>query len=205
MCRREKKGNCSHKRTTILADLEASVKAADPYHRSAFRALAESTGIATTTLRRLVEAKKIRRRTSRVKPMLTDKHKAERFFVTQVNRRYYLLQDEDFPVRKCQSKRHITKFMFLTAVARSHFCGKCEGMLDGKIAKDVYRQYHIEHVIPNFLTSLQLQTADEERHFVQLGHLLDIRAQAPELLDIHHNVLAVSLMQLKELIAQPLL
>ncbi|ETW05263.1 hypothetical protein H310_04227 [Aphanomyces invadans] len=58
--------------------VEAAVKAADPYHRSTFRALAESTGIASTMLWRLVRAKTIRRRTSRAKPMLTDKHKAER-------------------------------------------------------------------------------------------------------------------------------
>ncbi|ETV89771.1 hypothetical protein H310_15400, partial [Aphanomyces invadans] len=31
-------GNCGRKRTTTLADVKASVKAADPYHRSTFRA-----------------------------------------------------------------------------------------------------------------------------------------------------------------------
>ncbi|ETV90098.1 hypothetical protein H310_15071 [Aphanomyces invadans] len=90
-----KKGNCRLKRTTALADVEAAAKATDPYHRWTFRALAESTGFASTRWR-LVKAKNIRRRTSCVKPMLTDKHKTKRkgFFATQVNRRHYLWHGE---------------------------------------------------------------------------------------------------------------
>ncbi|ETV98932.1 hypothetical protein H310_08419 [Aphanomyces invadans] len=54
-----KKGNCGRKRTTTLADVKASVKAADPYHRSTLRAGRVHMYIASTTLWRLVKTKKI--------------------------------------------------------------------------------------------------------------------------------------------------
>jgi hypothetical protein len=40
------------------------------------------------------------------------------FYVTEVKKRFYLLPDEDIPYRPLKHKSHITKVMFLAAVAR---------------------------------------------------------------------------------------
>ena len=55
------------------------------------------------------------------------------FYLTKDAEHYYLAPDEDDPYRTCQSKRFITKVMFLTAVARPRFndVGKCT--FNGKI------------------------------------------------------------------------
>jgi hypothetical protein len=54
------------------------------------------------------------------------------FYITQINKRYYLTADEPKPKRNCKHKSHITKVMFLCAVARPRFAGDtCT--FDGKI------------------------------------------------------------------------
>ena len=54
------------------------------------------------------------------------------FYITLVDRTYYLCNDEEAPVRTVQHKSHIQKIMFLTAVARPRFAGHtCS--FDGKI------------------------------------------------------------------------
>ncbi|ETV96342.1 hypothetical protein H310_10503 [Aphanomyces invadans] len=57
------------------------------------------------------------------------------FYITQVNRRFYLWHDEAVPQRKAQSKWHITKVMFLCAVARPRprHDSKRHAMWDGKV------------------------------------------------------------------------
>jgi hypothetical protein len=40
------------------------------------------------------------------------------FYVTEARKRFYLLPDEDIPYRPLKHKSHITKVMFLAAVAR---------------------------------------------------------------------------------------
>ncbi|KAF0685549.1 Aste57867_22590 [Aphanomyces stellatus] len=102
----------------------------------------------------------------------------QKVVLTLINRRYYLWHDEAVPVRKCSSKRHIIKVMFLTAVARPRYDYKSRTMWDGKIGmwpfvsvvpaqrksknrdrgmpvttpvtvtKPVYREYLLKHVIP---------------------------------------------------------
>ncbi|ETV84741.1 hypothetical protein H257_03846 [Aphanomyces astaci] len=54
------------------------------------------------------------------------------FYITQVNRRFYLWHDEP-PQRKAQSKRHITKIMFLCAVARPRHDSAHRKIWDGKV------------------------------------------------------------------------
>ncbi|ETW09005.1 hypothetical protein H310_01476 [Aphanomyces invadans] len=135
-----------------------------PHHlRCNFHSLESPTGIPKTTLRRLLKAKKLRRTTNRLKPMLTADHRLARynfaksfmragqlgtrrwhdmmgivhideklFYITQVNRRFYLWHDEAVPQRKAQSKRHITKVMFLCAVARPRHDSQRHAMWDGK-------------------------------------------------------------------------
>ncbi|ETV66062.1 hypothetical protein H257_17391 [Aphanomyces astaci] len=195
--------------TLDCASLEARVKAQTAFSRSTFRALAAVTGVSKTTLWRLVKSKAMKRCTSRLKPMLTQKHKHVRlvysktflrrhpngtlywhdmldyvhkdekwFYMTKVNRQYYLWSDEDVPARKCQSKNHIIKVMFLTAVARPRYDSTKRTHWDGKIgtwaftstrqalrnsrnckrgddvvepttvSREVYRDYLVNKVIP---------------------------------------------------------
>ncbi|RHY70159.1 hypothetical protein DYB34_008636 [Aphanomyces astaci] len=116
-------------------------------------------GIPKTSLWNLLQANKLRRRTTRVKPMLSVKQKSDRFkfvkkfvqaghgwswtmcthldekwfYITQFNRRFYLWHDEPIPQRKVQSKRHITKVTFLCAVTRPRFDFGRRVIWDGKI------------------------------------------------------------------------
>ncbi|KAF0702842.1 hypothetical protein AaE_015683, partial [Aphanomyces astaci] len=204
-----KKGRSGRRPKRTLDEVESAVKSVPPHLRKTFASLAASSGIPPTTLWRVLQTKKLQRRTSRLKPMVTDKHKADRvefvrsfvrptsdgqmrwddmhnrvhidekwFYLTLVNRRYYLWHDEAVPVRKCTSKRHIIKVMFLTAVARPRFDYTTRTMWDGKIGmwpfvsvvparrksknrdrgtpvttpvtvtKPVYRDYLLTHVIP---------------------------------------------------------
>ena len=54
------------------------------------------------------------------------------FYMTKEAEKYYLLPDEEDPQRYCQSKRFVSKVMFMTATARPRFdmlrnhdfCGK---------------------------------------------------------------------------------
>ncbi|OMO72576.1 Transposase, Tc1-like protein [Corchorus olitorius] len=100
------------------------------------------------------------------------------FFMTRESERYYLLPEEDEPVRTCKSKRFITKVMFLAAVARPRFDESGNVKFSGKIGifpfvhkepakrksknriagtmetkpmlvtKDVTRAYMIEKILP---------------------------------------------------------
>jgi len=55
------------------------------------------------------------------------------FFVTQIKRRYYVYDDEEVAARSVQSKSHITKVMFLAAVARPRYDAHRRCLFDGKI------------------------------------------------------------------------
>ncbi|KAF0730141.1 hypothetical protein AaE_009321 [Aphanomyces astaci] len=207
---RRKKGHSGRPRKRSVQQIEAAIKSAAPHLRMTLATLSTATGIPPTTLWRLLQTKKLRRRISRIKPMMTDKHKTDRvsfarsfvrstasgqlrwhdmmdrvhidekwFYVTLINRRYYLWHDEDVPIRRCTSKRHIIKVMFLTAVARPRYDAGKKEMWDGKIGtwpfvsmvaakrksknrergtmvttpltvtKPIYRQFLVDNVIPS--------------------------------------------------------
>ncbi|XP_023756014.1 uncharacterized protein LOC111904485 [Lactuca sativa] len=55
------------------------------------------------------------------------------FYMSKPSRRYYLVPDEDEPLRTCQSKKFITKVMFLAAVARPRFDASGNEVFSGKI------------------------------------------------------------------------
>ncbi|XP_074290123.1 uncharacterized protein LOC141616863 [Silene latifolia] len=55
------------------------------------------------------------------------------FYLTRVTTRYYLLPNEEKPHRTCQSKRFITKVMFMAAVARPRYDEDGVVLFDGKI------------------------------------------------------------------------
>lgn len=100
------------------------------------------------------------------------------YYMTKKGRKYYLLPEEDDPVRAVQNKNSIGKVMFLTAVARPKYDGQGNLIFSGKLGvwafvkvvpaarksqnrergtletksiiviRDVMRQYLIEKVIP---------------------------------------------------------
>lgn len=57
------------------------------------------------------------------------------FYLTEESARFYLDPEEEHPLRTTQSKKFITKIMFLAAVARprDHPWGEPMGPFDGKI------------------------------------------------------------------------
>ncbi|KAI3665034.1 hypothetical protein L6452_43650 [Arctium lappa] len=55
------------------------------------------------------------------------------FYMSKSSKRYYLLPDEDEPLRTCKSKKFITKVMFLAAVARPRFDALGNEVFSGKI------------------------------------------------------------------------
>ncbi|XP_074291348.1 uncharacterized protein LOC141618139 [Silene latifolia] len=55
------------------------------------------------------------------------------FYITRTTERYYIIPEEDVPYRACQSKRFITKVMFMCAVTRPVYGDNGEMIFDGKI------------------------------------------------------------------------
>ncbi|KAJ0028852.1 hypothetical protein Pint_35022 [Pistacia integerrima] len=55
------------------------------------------------------------------------------FYMTKQSEKYYLLADEDEPLRTCKSKTFITKVMFLAAVTRPRFDESGNELFSGKI------------------------------------------------------------------------
>ncbi|KAK9671881.1 hypothetical protein RND81_12G061100 [Saponaria officinalis] len=55
------------------------------------------------------------------------------FYLTKTTENYYMLAEEDTPYRACQSKRFITKVMFICAVCRPLLGSDGQILFDGKI------------------------------------------------------------------------
>lgn len=55
------------------------------------------------------------------------------FYMSKPSRRYYLIPGEDESLRTCQSKKFITKVMFLAVVARPRFDASSDEIFSGKI------------------------------------------------------------------------
>ena len=55
------------------------------------------------------------------------------FYITRHQQRFYLLPEEETPNRNCQSKRFITKVMFMAAVAWPRYDPHQKTMINGKI------------------------------------------------------------------------
>ncbi|KAK9682246.1 hypothetical protein RND81_10G060800 [Saponaria officinalis] len=55
------------------------------------------------------------------------------FYITQDNQKIYIVDGEELPHRSCQSKRYITKVMFMCAVSRPIYDVEGELVFDGKI------------------------------------------------------------------------
>ncbi|XP_058775250.1 uncharacterized protein LOC131649505 [Vicia villosa] len=55
------------------------------------------------------------------------------FYMTKKSENYYLVQDEEDPIRTCRSKNFIEKVMFLAAIARPRFDSQGNELFSGKI------------------------------------------------------------------------
>lgn len=155
-----KKGSSGRKKIDYASNF-ALIKDVPFNKRGTFRSLSHAIGVPKSTLqRRLKTDKAIRRVSSSIKPFLTEDNKVARvrfclshvrpngyfhdfydtihidekwFYLTQTQRSYYLLPEEEGPHRTCKSKRFITKIMFLAAVARPRWDPKKKQWFDGKL------------------------------------------------------------------------
>ena len=126
------------------------------------RKLATSMGVSKTTVQRWIVASTICVHSNSLKPILTEENKLARLlmanhfrdpqdpskfqdmhdwihldekwlFLTQEKERYLLVSDEKNPKRCVKHKSHITKVMFLCAVARPRFNTSVNSWWDGKL------------------------------------------------------------------------
>ncbi|ETV77844.1 hypothetical protein H257_08668 [Aphanomyces astaci] len=84
--------------------------------RSTLRDVAAGSGLTMGTLSRHLKNGTFERRSTRIKPLLSDVNKAERD-----RRKVYLVPGEKPPRRAWKSKRFVPKVMFLAAVARPRY------------------------------------------------------------------------------------
>ncbi|ETW01378.1 hypothetical protein H310_06928 [Aphanomyces invadans] len=193
------KGNNGRRRQYTVKEIEERIKAVPLHLRQTYRALSSATGLSKNLLWRYIQSKWISRRSSWTRPAVTPEHKAARlafcqsqydnegninemysmvhidekwFYMTKLCRKFYLWCDEEVPPRPLQSKAHITKVMFLVAVARPR-CGwdgkiGCWALVEESkalrssvnrpagarviktltVTREIYREYLIKSVIP---------------------------------------------------------
>ncbi|RHY78169.1 hypothetical protein DYB30_014406 [Aphanomyces astaci] len=144
-----KPGNVGPKPTHSPALIRQLVGAIIPVEqRSTYRDMAAATGLTLGTLSRHLKKGTLQRRSSRIKPLLTEANKAERlefdslwdvvylhekwFNADKDRRKFYLLPGKTPPQPSCKSKRFIPKVMFLAAVARPRFDEARGADFDGK-------------------------------------------------------------------------
>ena len=155
-----KRGNCGRKRKNRdeIANLIAQVPLAK---RTTLRSLSAATKIPIGTLYNVLKEGRLKRVNSTVKPHLGEENKIQRlkfaldmlepesdkfketfnmvhvdekwFYLTKIKKKFYLVPEEEIPHRTVQSKRFITKVMFLTAVARPRWDPHRKTFFDGKI------------------------------------------------------------------------
>ncbi|ETO85986.1 hypothetical protein F444_00422 [Phytophthora nicotianae P1976] len=139
------KGN-SGRKPYDRSKLAAKLKKVPVFQRRRVAATAARIGVSTSLIRSLVDEGHLTRRSSRIKPHLSDNNKIQRMqhTLTFINEQTYqfenmygmihideklfnedidertflVLPDEELPERHRQSKRFIPKTMFLAAVAR---------------------------------------------------------------------------------------
>ena len=126
------------------------------------RKLVASLGVSKTTVQHWIVDSTIRVHCNSLKPVLMEKNKVarlimaleshdpndpskfldmmdrvhvdeKRFFLSRQRERYLLLPEEKNPKRCLKSKLHITKVMFLCAVARPRFNTSANSWWDGKL------------------------------------------------------------------------
>ncbi|XP_022013709.1 uncharacterized protein LOC110913170 [Helianthus annuus] len=131
--------------------------------RTNIRSIAKALNVSKSTVHRRIKEGELRPHTNAIKPNLTEENKKERlefclsmitpslsnpsfydmfnvvhidekwFYMSKPSKSYYLVPGEDEPLRKCKSKKFITKVMFLAAVARPRFDTLGNEIFSGKI------------------------------------------------------------------------
>ena len=66
------------------------------------------------------------------------------FYICKQGQRYFLYEGEDLPIRKVQHKSHVTKVIFLAAVARPRFNPSRNRQFDGKIGIYPFTEHSVE-------------------------------------------------------------
>ncbi|ETV64045.1 hypothetical protein H257_19013, partial [Aphanomyces astaci] len=148
------KGNCGAKMKWSAEAIEAAIKSVPFHKRQTTRALAFHSGVPRSTiLRHMKRNRRLRCKSSYLRPLLTEDNKEERmkrttfsttlhdvvhvdekwFFLTKNKGKFYVYDDETLPHRQSKSKRFITKLMFLCAVARPRYDVSIRRMFNGKI------------------------------------------------------------------------
>ncbi|XP_074293462.1 uncharacterized protein LOC141620510 [Silene latifolia] len=143
-------------------------------NRSSMRKIAKKLKVGYGTVQRWVDKSELKKHTNPIHPSLNDSNKLRRllfslaslyvdenmvkfkdmscnihidekwFYLTTTTDDYYIVAGEEPPYRSCQSKRYITKVMFMCAVARPMYGEDGELLFDGKIGVFPF----IEHVPP---------------------------------------------------------
>ncbi|KAL7157635.1 hypothetical protein ABFS83_02G090600 [Erythranthe nasuta] len=142
--------NCGRKRVQIPFERIREI----PLHRrTTIRSLACSLGTKKSTLFRRFKSGEIRRHSNAIKPFSRRKTKNDSipydpvfigmynivhvdekwFYMTKKSGKYYLLPDEEDPLRTCKSKNYIEKVMFLAAIARPRFDAQGNEIFSRKI------------------------------------------------------------------------
>eukprot|EP00904_Undaria_pinnatifida_P006756 jgi/Undpi1/320/HiC_scaffold_1.g00316.m1 len=121
-----------------LEDLRTRLRDIPLNGRTTRRRLAAALGIPQPTLYHNLKKLGLKAHSSALKPYLTPEGKKERLrwvlrWLRTDGQRFYLYDGEEPPVRKVQSKRFITKIMFLAAVARPRHNPATNSLFDGKI------------------------------------------------------------------------
>ncbi|XP_074277450.1 uncharacterized protein LOC141601085 [Silene latifolia] len=132
-------------------------------NRSSMRKIAKKLKVGYGTVQRWVEKGELKKHSNPIHPSLNDSNKLRRllfslasiyveenivkfkdmscnvhidekwFYLTTTTDNYYIVAGEEPPYRSCQSKRYITKVMFMCAVARPIYGEDGELLFDGKI------------------------------------------------------------------------
>lgn len=129
------KKKCGRKKKNYTDNLER-MREIPVNRRSTLMSLSYAIGVPKTTLFRMFKRGEFKRKSSHIKPFLTDENKRERvkfalsklqpngvfedmynyihidekwFYLTKAKKSYYLCLDEEAPYRSCKSKRFITK------------------------------------------------------------------------------------------------
>jgi len=154
------KNKCGRKRKNYSKNFN-QMKEIPLNHRGTIRSLSCAIDVPKSTLfERFKEGNILKRISSTVKPILTDRNKQARlqfslskvkpdgyfedlfnyvhidekwFYLTKEKRSYYVTLDEELPERTCKSKRFISKVMFMAAVARPRYDHAKKQYFDGKI------------------------------------------------------------------------
>ncbi|CAM9853573.1 unnamed protein product, partial [Pylaiella littoralis] len=121
-----------------LEELQARLRDIPLNDRTTQRRLAAALGVPLTTLHRNLKALGLRAHSNALKPVLHDfedfVHVDEKwFYLFKDGQKFYLYDDEIPPVRKVQSKRFITKVMFIAAVARPRHNPATNAPFNGKV------------------------------------------------------------------------